>query len=67
MLFIRVKLLGNEISALVDCGSTRTFLGSSVIELVKGLKMPLRGPTSSHGDRPDDTREGGGGSSFYYS
>jgi len=42
MLFIRVKILGNEISALVDCGSIRTFLGSSVVELVNRLKLKFR-------------------------
>lgn len=36
--FIRVKMLGNEVCALLDTGSSRTFLGPVAIELVQSLK-----------------------------
>ncbi|XP_039306052.1 uncharacterized protein LOC120357967 [Solenopsis invicta] len=40
--FIRVKISGNEIRALLDSGSSRTFLGPAAIELVQSLGYRFR-------------------------
>src|SRR5436190_161936 len=39
LLFIRVKILSDEIIALLDSGSSRTFLGPAIVERLKELKL----------------------------
>ncbi|XP_070155191.1 uncharacterized protein [Polyergus mexicanus] len=48
LLFLRVGILGKEVLALLDSGSSRTFLGPSTVDLVKELELRFR---SSDGKR----------------
>ncbi|KAL6421183.1 hypothetical protein ACFW04_013736 [Cataglyphis niger] len=43
LLFLRVEILGSEILALLDSGSSRTFMGPSTVELVERLWGQFRG------------------------
>jgi len=42
--FIRVKIVGRNYLALIDSGSSRTFLGPEIVELLRELQMPFGSP-----------------------
>ncbi|XP_011701743.1 PREDICTED: uncharacterized protein LOC105458270 [Wasmannia auropunctata] len=42
LLFLRVTMSGRELRALVDSGSSRTFLGSEAVDLLKGAGFSFR-------------------------
>ncbi|KAL6417039.1 hypothetical protein ACFW04_014747 [Cataglyphis niger] len=43
LLFLRVEIMGNEIVALLDSRSSRTFLGLSAVDLIKMLHLQFKG------------------------
>ena len=42
--FLHVKIVGRNYLALIDSGSSRTFLGPEIVELLRELQMPFGSP-----------------------